>query len=272
MLVKKFHYYNIIPYFFVLLFFSSCNGFSSCNIDSQNIGKIKIAVERDIYLRDTVAAPETDFSCELLETICSLHQLPISIEYFEDINKAMMKLDRRYYNIIVADIPITSTINKNYQTTKPVYADYSVLIQNSKASGGNLVNTHQCLANQTITIPYIVPLIERIKNLSSEIGDTIYINILNGISEKEIVNKVSHGELQFTVASKRHADKYTKIYPDIDASLPISFNQFRSLILHPRDTILRDSLDKWIDDFRKTDNYIFMAEKHKINYYYGERD
>ncbi|MDE7135294.1 MAG: glutamine ABC transporter substrate-binding protein, partial [Muribaculaceae bacterium] len=53
-----------------------------------------------------------------------------------------------------------------------------------------------------------------------------------------------------------------KKYPELDASLEISFNQFQSWVVAPRDSILRDSLNSFIQRFQQTEYYNNLINKY----------
>ena len=54
------------------------------------------------------------------------------------------------------------------------------------------------------------------------------------------------GEIPRAVVNRATAESFRDRYPSLDLSVNISFNQFQSWALAPRDSLLRDSLNLWL--------------------------
>ena len=66
---------------------------------------------------------------------------------------------------------------------------------------------------------------------------------------------VATGEIELAVCDIGLAQQMSKDYPQIDCNTDISFTQFQSWALRKDDSILLDSLNKWISEIQKEDKY-----------------
>jgi ABC-type amino acid transport substrate-binding protein len=111
------------------------------------------------------------------------------------------------------------------------------------------------LAGKTLYIVSDAPTRLRIHNLSREIGDTIYIQEEKTYGAEQLIMMVATGEIDLAVCDKAIAQQMSKDYPQIDCNTDISFTQFQSWALRKDDSILLDSLNKWISEIQKEDKY-----------------
>ncbi len=70
------------------------------------------------------------------------------------------------------------------------------------------------------------------------------------------------GEINNAVVNERVARELAKEYPNVDISTNISFTQFQSWITGKNQTELADSINKWLVDLKKTDEYQKLVEKY----------
>jgi len=61
------------------------------------------------------------------------------------------------------------------------------------------------------------------------------------------------GEIERAVVDEKTARRLAADYPMLDVSVPVSFNQFQSWAVGC--PALRDSLNVWLDEFRRTSAY-----------------
>ena len=118
-----------------------------------------------------------------------------------------------------------------------------------------LIRNQLDLAGKTLYIVSDAPTRLRINNLAREIGDTIYIQEEETYGAEQLIMMVATGEIDFAVCDKAIAQQMSKDYPQLDCNTDISFTQFQSWALRKNDSILLDSLNKWITDIQQEDRY-----------------
>ena len=145
----------------------------------------------------------------------------------------------------MSDIPATADMKERYLFVQPGEIDKQVLVQRKDTTGAVPYANQFDLAGQHITLPNNSPFISRLRNLSHEIGDTIYVTEDLQYSTEQLVIMTAIGEVDNAVASARVAAPLLQRYPNLDASLEISFNQFQGWAMSPKDTILHREIESW---------------------------
>lgn len=182
---------------------------------------------------------------DLLNEASRRHRRPLKFHPFTLLSTALKGLDEGKYQLVVSDIPATAELKEKYLFINPVGIDKQVLVQRRDTTGAIPVKTQFDLGGRHITVPRNSPYISRLRNLSHEIGDTIYITEDPEYSSEQLIILTSLGEIPNVVVSARTAAPLLAKYPNLDASLLISFNQFQGWVLAPRDSTLRDTLNTW---------------------------
>lgn len=182
----------------------------------------------------------------MLSQAAKQHGVPVMFHPFTQLSTAINGLDEGRYDMVVSDIPITAELKNSYLFVDPVRIDRQVLVQRRDTATGEIdIKSQLELAGKHITVPKGSPYISRLRNLSREIGDTIFIEEDAEYSSEQLVILTALGDLDRVVVSEQVAAPLLKRYPELDASLAISFNQFHGWLLAPTDTVLRDSISAW---------------------------
>ncbi len=187
----------------------------------------------------------------MLDKAAKEHGRIIKYHPFTRLETALEGLDAGKYRLVVSDIPATAELKQRYLFIDLVGIDRQVLVQRRDSTTDSLeIVTQFDLAKREVILPKGSPFIPRLRNLSHEIGDTIYIREDSAYSSEQLVILTALGELPRVVVSARVAAPLLKRYPSLDASLGISFNQFHGWVLNKSDSLLRDTLSQWFPSVR----------------------
>ena len=198
----------------------------------------------------------TGFDYELARMIGQRSGLAIEITPEVNLSKSIEGLERGQYDIIARQLPVTSEIKEELAFTVPIQLNRQVLVQRKdNPSHKKLIRNQLDLARETLYIVSDAPTRLRINNLAREIGDTIYIQEEETYGAEQLIMMVATGEIEFAVCDKAIAQQMSKDYPQLDCNTDISFTQFQSWALRKNDSILLDSLNKWITDIQQEDRY-----------------
>ncbi len=181
---------------------------------------------------------------EMVRGVSEFYGRPIKYHPFTRLSDALEWLREGRCRLVVADIPVTADLNEKYIFVDPGRVDRLVLLQRRNSAGDITVKTQTDLANLTVWVPKGSQSVMRIHNLAHEIGDTIIVREDPQYGAEELGMLVALGELPggLTVVSRTVADSLTRRYPSLDASVGISFNQYRGWAMMPADSLLRDSI------------------------------
>ena len=145
---------------------------------------------------------------------------------------------------MVADIPATAELKSHYCFVNPGDVDRQVLVQLADSTGALEVATQTDLGYKHVAVPVGSPFIARLRALSHEIGDTIYVDEDPSYSSEQLVILTALGEVPRAVVSEGVARRLLRRYPRLDASVPVSFRQFQGWAM--TDSIMCDSIQHLI--------------------------
>lgn len=209
---------------------------------------------------DTVAGYNHDL-LKALQRYTSLH-FNISIE--NSLDKSFEGLKDGKYDIIARNIPINSNLKNDYSFTKPTVYNKLVLVQRKADynDGVEPIRNHLKLAKKLIYIPKDSPSKLRLNNLQHEIGDTIYIKEDSIYEAGQLALMVAASEIDFTVCDSRTAETLLSKIPELDINTDIGFTHLEAWAVRTKSPVLLDSLNTWINDFKKTEEYSLILKKY----------
>lgn len=212
---------------------------------------------------DTVSG----FHYELIEAFARDKGLKIEIKPLMSFEERLEGLSEGRYDVIAYGILATSELKDSLLLTSPIVLNKQVLVQR-KENGDNdslYVRNQLDLARRTLHVVKGSPSILRIQNLGNEIGDTIYIKEIEKYGDEQLIALVAHGDIDYAVCDESIAEAAADSLPQIDINTAISFTQFYSWAVSKQSPILLDSLNTWLDAFRKENEYQVIYKKYYDN-------
>jgi len=199
---------------------------------------------------------------EILSAFADSAKMKLKIIREKDLKESINMLLNGKCDLVATPIPKTTEYIDYVEFTEQILSTRQVLVQ-IPDSDGNVKKKQYDLAYDTITVPSNSPQIQRIRNLSDEIADTIFVEEIPNITIDELVEKVSQGEVKYTICPVRLAKKLKETYPNINISLPISLEQSYSWAVSKNNVKLLDKLNNFLTDFIKSDAYQAIREKYE---------
>jgi membrane-bound lytic murein transglycosylase MltF len=194
----------------------------------------------------------TGFEYELCKYIEECSGLTVQIFSENNFDLCTKGLQKKTYDVIAKNIPITNENKKYLAFTVPVTISNQVLVQrkpNDEDTTQIFISNQMDLANKTIYAIQNSAAVLRLKNLSEEIAEHIYIQEVSEIFPENLIYMVFEKEIDYAVVDKAFAKKIAVQLPEIDYSLDIGFNQLQAWAVRPESPILLDSLNVWIIEF-----------------------
>jgi membrane-bound lytic murein transglycosylase MltF len=199
------------------------------------------------------------FNYEMLRDMGHMYGDKFKFYPVASVSESLDELSRGKYDILVADIPVTASLKERFRLSAPVYTDRMVLV-----SRDTTITSPLQLAGQSVWVVAGAPSVERLENLSREIGDSIDICDTHTYTAEQLVMLVAAGEIPRAVVNRAVAEKLLPEYTDVKISTHISFSQFQSWIMNKNTTRLADSIDAQIERFKLTPDYQALIEKFEI--------
>lgn len=198
------------------------------------------------------------FHYELIEAFARDHGLQVAISPEMSFGKRLEGLAKGKYDVIAYAILATSELKDSLLLTTPIVLNKQVLVQRrpeTSADSAMFVKSQLDLAGKMLHVVKGSPSKLRIQNLGNEIGDTIFISEIDKYGSEQLISLVAHGDIDYAVCDESIARAAADSMPQIDINTDISFTQFYSWGVSKQSPTLLDSLNTWLDRFKKEKEY-----------------
>lgn len=205
------------------------------------------------------------FDYEMMQAIAKDHNRPVVFHPFAPLDYALNGLRDRRFDVVIATLPASEDLKKDFLLTENVFVDRQVLVRLKDNNANDSVDStppQMKMLGDTVWTTDSSPFKERLSNLSQELGDTIYVMSDPDYSAEHLVLLTALGEIKQAVVNESVARKLAEEYPQIDISTPVSLTQFQPWVLAKDEVALRDSLNVWITEFKQTPDYNTLYEKY----------
>jgi membrane-bound lytic murein transglycosylase F len=213
------------------------------------------------------------YQYELLQELAEHLKIKLDVMVSNDLDKSFRLLMDGDCNLIAINLTITRERKKYVDFIEPHGQTRQVLVQRKPENwktmsqeelGKKMIRNQLDLAGKTIYIQNGSSYSERLRNLSDEIGDTIYIVELPDEAE-QIISLVAEGAIDYTVCDENVALVNQTYFPNIDVATAISFPQYIAWAVQKGATSLKREIDSWLTEFRKTTKYAVIYNKYFRN-------
>lgn len=222
-----------------------------------------VAIEMSPLLYQRKGDSISGLDYEIVRMLSDMHGKPVKFRPFVPLHFALDGLSSGKFDVVIAALPATERTRREYNMTDAVYTGRQALVQLRDSSGRAHITSQEQLAGHHVWIVEKSPYADRLKNLGAELGDTIYVHSLPEYSAEHLCLLTASGEIERAVVDEKTARRLAADYPMLDVSVPVSFNQFQSWAVGC--PALRDSLNVWLDEFRRTSAYDSLLVR------YGQR-
>lgn len=205
------------------------------------------------------------FGYELMNMLAATEGLSVNFHPVVRLGKALELLDSGYFDVVIAELPVTADFRSRYRFTEPIFVDRQVLVQRRDTAGKVTVRSQLDLGGHTVTLVAGSPAADRIASLSREIGDTIGISPDSLHSPEQLFLLTAAGEIPLSVINASTAHAMAPDYPDIDISKAVSFTQLQSWALTQRNKTLADSIDAALHRFMATEAYHNLLRRYHLS-------
>src|SRR5690554_593640 len=204
------------------------------------------------------------FQYEMIQALEKEWGITINLFLENSLDDNLSGLQSGKYDLVARNIPINSELIDNFSFTQHLNFNKLILVQRKVEFNDSIqpIRQHLDLAKKTIYVEKDSPSKLRLKNLSNEIGDTIFL-IENSVYEAEqLVMMVASGDIDFTVCDEDVAVRLAQKLPEIDIETDISFTQIESWAVRRESTQLLDSLNTWLTRFKETVEFENIISKY----------
>ncbi len=267
----------------VVLFAASCQlkneqvaekqPIESSTIDLDDIvkrGKIRVVTDYNSTNYFVYKGRPLGYQLELLQALSNTLGLKLEIVVSNNVEKNFDSLLKGDVDLIATNLTITRDRTQQVTFTEPHCVTHQVLVQqkpsDEKSNTANSIIRNQLeLAGKTIYVQENSAYVARLKNLANEIGDSIHIVEIPDYEVEQLIALVANGEIPYTVCDDNLARINLNFYDNIDIATAVSFPQKIAWAVRPTSSDLKDVVDNWLINFKKTNQYKRIYRKYFIN-------
>lgn len=209
---------------------------------------------------DTIAG----FNSELVKLLQKYTPIHIELVVGSQLSEMLDGLRQGKYDIVATNIPVTTQLRDSFHFSLPVALDKLVLVQRKKEYNYDRepIRSHLYLAKKKLYVSHNSPAILRIRNLSHEIGDTIYYVEDPLYGPEQLAMKVASREIDYAVCDEQSIREIAPSLPEIDYGTYIGFTHIEAWAVRLDSPILLDSLNIWLQKVKATDEYKKLINQH----------
>ncbi len=122
------------------------------------------------------------------------------------------------------------------------------------------------LIGDTVSVREETSYLQRLRNMSDEIGGEIIIDTLQGTTTTDdAIEMVLSDEIKYTVSDDNIANLFATYYPILDIDVPISFSQRIAWASRVNSPQLTETVNKWLAYVKKDVYYYIIYNKYFKN-------
>lgn len=214
------------------------------------------------------------FQYELLKAFSDELGVDLKLQVSNNIQESFDGLNSGQYDLVAKNLTVTKERSSIVDFTDPLALTRQVLVQRKPDNASQLsekeldkvlVREQLDLAGKTIYVQKNTVFVQRLKNLSDEIGEPINIveDTIYGV--EQLIALVAKGEIDYTVCDENVGMVNQKYYPWIDVATPLSFNQKLSWAVRKDSPEWKSALNEWIERYKETDAYKYLYYKYFLS-------
>lgn len=210
------------------------------------------------------------FQFALLEDLAEHLGVKLEVIANNKLQEKFTMLHNDDVDLIAVNLTVTRDRKKFLSFTEPHTQTRQVLIQRkpvewremtNNALEAGLIRKQLDLGGKEVYVQKNSAYARRLKNLAEEIGDTIIIKEVDAGVE-ELIQKVSNGEIEYTVADENVALINQTYLSNLDIETPVSFYQNLAWAVNTEDIDLKKVIDDWMIDFKQTRRFSHIYNRY----------
>ena len=214
------------------------------------------------------------FQYELLQKLAEFLNLELEVVLSNDLDDSFVMLQDGEYDLMAINLTVTKERTKIIDFTKPISQTKQILVQQKpkgwqrmrfKEYDSHMTRSLLELAKKEIYVKSNTAYADRLRNISEEIGDTIFVNEMSNYSVEEIIALVASGDIEYTVCDENIAKVNANYYQNIDIETNISFSQNVAWAVQKDADSLRYFLNMFIDNTIGSRWYANLFNKYYRN-------
>ena len=191
---------------------------------------------------------EMGFEYELAQRFAQSLGVQLKVITAKDEPEMLQKLYDKEVDLIAYPVVISNETKEKVAFVEHTFNTYQVLVQRKKKNKFEQVNDVVDLIEKEVVVVDNSKYHKRLKNLDDEVGGGIKITtVTNEEDEESLIEKVSKGEIEYTIADDNIAKVNKTYFKNIDIGLRTSFTQRSAWVLRKHSDELESTVNKWFE-------------------------
>jgi membrane-bound lytic murein transglycosylase F len=238
----------------------------------QKRGKLIVLAENSSTSFFIYRGKKMGFEYELLEAFANEINVPLEIRIVENLDDLIRMLNNGEGDLIACNYTVNRKRAKKIDFSVPFIRTQQVLIQRKPSNFWKLsveerekavIRDPIHLAHKKVHVWKNSSYCQRLNHLQEEIGEAIYIQKESGIvSAEDLIQKVSEGTIDYTVAEENVALINENFYPNIDTRTPLSIRQKIAFGLRKNSPELKKTLNSWLKNYITSRKFLALRTKY----------
>ena len=209
---------------------------------------------------------------EILRAFAKHLGVDLEVKVVKDLDQIIDHLNNGEGDIIACNYTVTKERLRSIDFSVPILRTSQVLIQRKPDDWkersyldwkNELLSEPDDLIRKRIHVWKNSSYYQRLLNLQEELGDTIYLEPMDGsVIPEEMIQLVAEKYIDYTVTDQNVAVIHQRFYDNIDASLELSVQQKIAFGIRKSNPLLKDKLNSWLSSFSKTSTFAFIKHKY----------
>lgn len=224
-------------------------------------GELRVCGEYDPFSFYTDKDGQHGFHYELIKAFTEANDIKLVYLYEGNFRTRLQWLSSGRCDLLTGPLPILSSLQSTLHYTEPIHTSRLVLVQ--PASDSPLRNQVD-LAGKVLLLPAHSPHLVRISHLATEISDSIHVKEIRVFTNEELLKQVMEGKVPYAIMDENVAKAWKNDYPKLDFKTPLSLSQFQAWAVRPNSPELRDSLNAFLDDYKKSLAFAKLLKRYGV--------
>jgi len=238
-------------------------------------GKLTVVTEYNSISYFIYRGQPMGYQYQMLQELANHLNLSLDVRVSNDLEKNFKDLASGEVDLIAMNLTVTAERNQKVNFTIPHMQTRQVLVQR-KPSNWHVMNKKQVedwlirnqieLEGRTVYVQKGSVYASRLRSLSDEIGGGIDIREV-AIESEQLIHMVAMGEINYAVCDENVGRVNTTYFPELDVGTAISFPQNVAWAVRFGSADLKNEIDHWLMEFKKSRPYALIYNKYFLNQY-----
>lgn len=202
------------------------------------------------------------FQYELAQQFASSLGLELRVVLAQNTRDLVHKLRNGEGDLIAYNLPITKEFKDSVLFCGEEIITHQVLVQRTGGKVKPLTNVTELVGKEI----YVKPgkYLDRLINLDKELGGGILIHEVenDSITTEDLIMQVSNGTIDYVICDNDLAKLNKTYYPNLDISLPVSFDQRASWAVRHSEPELAAAANQWHKENQTSPAYQASAKRY----------